>query len=394
MGSAKKILILGGGYYNVPLIRRSVELGYYTIVGGIAGNYPGYDMADLWVDVDVFNKEAVLAVAKKNGVDAVYATGSDTVMPTIGYVNDCLHLIGPTADCVLAATNKAEMKKHFLSAGVRTAAYRKITTQEEAIDFANTHSYPVVLKVVDACGGRGIAIVHSEEELLRDYPIVCRETHLGYMIVEEYIRGEEFGAQAFVQNGALVFVMPHGDIVHHGLTDVPVGHYAPYERTDELMADIEEQLYLCIKALGIQTAPINADFILSNGKVYVLEIGVRAGATCLPELVSCHYDIDYYAYLLRMCLGEETHFAAQPRSACWVETLQTEQSGIVKSISLPSLPADVQEFNLYPQVGEKVHPFRTAYDRIGTLVLKGESVAYLKALRDSIIQGIRIEVEK
>ena len=60
---------------------------------------------------------------------------------------------------------------------------------------------------------------------------VFDESILGidYIIIEQYVKGVEFGAQAYVKNGQLTFVMPHGDMVHHGLTDIPVGHYAPYE---------------------------------------------------------------------------------------------------------------------------------------------------------------------
>lgn len=390
MVEKKTIMILGGGYYNLPLIKKAVELGYFTVVCGIPGNYPGYKVANLWLNVDTFNRQAILKVAKQYHIDAICATGADTVMPTIGYVNEQLRLIGPTTDSIFAATNKLEMKKRFIAHGVRTAAYQQVSTLEEAISFANVHTYPVVLKVVDACGGRGIAIVHNEDELIKDYDVVRKETNLKYLIIEEFVKGEEFGAQAFVRNGELTFVMPHGDIVYHGLTDVPVGHYAPYERAAELNDDIREQLYLCIKALGIDNTAINADFILSNGKVYVLEIGARAGATCLPELVSCYYDVDYYEFLLRMSVGEDIPFPKEPKYASWVETLQTQQNGIVKSIEIPILPKEVQEFNLYPKEGDVVRPFRNAYDRIGTLVMKGENLNDLKVIRDRIVEEIKI----
>ena len=38
----KKILILGAGIYQVPLIRTAKKLGLYTIVASIPGTYPGF----------------------------------------------------------------------------------------------------------------------------------------------------------------------------------------------------------------------------------------------------------------------------------------------------------------------------------------------------------------
>ena len=38
----KKILILGAGIYQVPLIKKVKDLGHYAIVSSIPGNYPGF----------------------------------------------------------------------------------------------------------------------------------------------------------------------------------------------------------------------------------------------------------------------------------------------------------------------------------------------------------------
>ena len=42
----KKILILGAGIYQVPLIKTAKRMGLYTIVASIPGNYPGFELAD------------------------------------------------------------------------------------------------------------------------------------------------------------------------------------------------------------------------------------------------------------------------------------------------------------------------------------------------------------
>lgn len=384
----KSVMILGGGYYQLPLIKKSVDLGFNTIVCGIEGNYPGYKYATEWVNVDTFDKDAILNVAKEKGIDGILLCGTDSCMPTIGYVCDQLNLIGPSEQATLNASNKSLMKACFKEYGVRTADYKKIQTQEEALEFANEHNYPVVLKVVDASGSKGVAIVKNEDELKSEYPEVIKATKLPYIIVEEFISGEEFGAQAFVRDSELTFVMPHGDIVFHGVTDVPIGHYAPYERENDIIDDVTEQLQLCVKALGINNTAINADFIFSNGKVYVLEIGARAGATCLPELVSNYYGINYYEYLLRQCVGEPMEFVYTDKNASWVETLISTKSGIVETIEIGDMPTETISYDIYPQKGDEVHEFRNAYDRIGTLILKGKDIPGLRRTSENIRKNI------
>ena len=278
------------------------------------------------------------------------------------------------------------MKACFKQYGVRTAEYEKICSLEEAEIFAQKHRYPVVLKVVDASGSRGIAIIKNEEELHNQYPKIILETKKDYIIIEEFVKGKEFGAQSFVRNGQLTFIMPHGDMVFHSDTDVPVGHYAPFE--DDVIDDIKTQLELCVKALGIDNTAINADFILCNGKVYVLEIGARAGATCLPELVTNYYGVDYYEYLLHQCLGDKFEFTPVCHTPSLVETLISDKTGVVDSLNIGELPKEVVSMEIYPKVGDTVSKFRNAFDRIGTLVLKGDNLQDLYKISSDIKNNV------
>lgn len=390
MDTQKKIMILGGGYYQLPLIKKSVELGYYTIVCGIAGNYPGYKYATKWYDVDTFDKESCLKIAQQEKIDGIVLCGTDAMMTTLGFIVDQLKLKGPSEKSCIYSTNKALMKERFLQYNVRTANYRRISSIDSAIDFAQEYSFPVVLKVVDGCGGKGIAIIKDISELSKTFPILQRETNKNYLIIEQYICGEEFGAQAFVSNGELEFIMPHGDMVYHSATDIPIGHYAPYEKTGIVKKDVKEQLLRSINALGIDNTAINADFILSKGKVYVLEIGARAGATCLPELVSLFYGQDYYEYLLRKCVGENTSFFKfSENNPSLVETLISAKSGVLKRINHKVLPKEIVSLNIYLKEGDKVSSFKTAYDRIGTFTMKGDSIKHLmetsKSVKDDLI---------
>lgn len=384
----KTIMILGGGYYQTPLIKRSVELGYHTVVCGIQGNYPGYSKADKWIDVDTFDKEACLAVARNEKIDGVIVCGTDAVMPTIGYIVDNLNLPGPSYRSTILASNKAEMKAAFKATGVRTADYEKIRSVEEADAFALSHSFPVVLKIVDASGSRGVEIIKSRDSLFEHFDAIKALSNKDYLVIEEFISGIEFGAQAFVRDGQIQFIMPHGDILFHSQTDVPIGHYAPFEHADGIEDDIRRQLELCIKALGIDNTAINADFMLKDGHVYVIEIGARAGATCLPELVSVHMGFDYYEYLLRNCVGEKMSVPHNEMVPALVETLISKRSGVVKHSKPFDAPKEVVSFDIYPKSGDKISAFRNAFDRIGTVVMKGGDIPYLISLSKKILTEV------
>lgn len=384
----KTIMILGGGRYQLPLIRTARESGCRVLVIGWPGNFPGYALASKWYNVDIMDTDEVIRIAREEKIDGIVGCGSDFILPTIGRVVDALGLPGASYQSSIVASDKALMKQAFAVQDVRTAQFKKITSSEEALTAAQEMNYPVVLKIVDGSGSKGVTVCRNAQELKQAYQDNSALTHSPYMVVEQFIDGEEFGAQAYVCKGKLQFAMIHGDIVFHGKSGIPVGHYAP-AMTDYagLQKDVEEQLKRAIKALDIDNCAINADFILHEGKVYVLEIGARAGATCLPELVSECYGINYYEYLLRGACGLALPMISNiSLSPALVYMLFSKQTGCVAALEKPEIP-EIIAFELYPKIGEEVHAFRTAYDRIGHLVMRGKSMKELLKSFQNNIEG-------
>ena len=71
----KKLMIMGAGIYQVPLIKTAKEMGIHTIAVSIPGNYPGFAWADEVLHINTVDSEAVLAAAKERGIDGI-CTGS------------------------------------------------------------------------------------------------------------------------------------------------------------------------------------------------------------------------------------------------------------------------------------------------------------------------------
>ena len=61
----------------------------------------------------------------------------------------------------------------------------------------------LIFKSVDASGSRGITRVDSYEECDSAIQYVKENTRKDYFLIEEFVEGEEFGAQAFVYNGEM-----------------------------------------------------------------------------------------------------------------------------------------------------------------------------------------------
>lgn len=394
----KKIMILGAGIYQVPLIKTAKRLGIYSIVVSIKGKYPGFELADKIYYEDTTDYETILEIAKKEQIDGIVTVGTDVAVITIGKVCDELGLCGLTFEAAKIAANKLLMKTKYEEYGVRTAKFRKIPLEtSDVADRLSALSFPLIFKSVDSSGSRGIVRVDSEAEFDAAIQSVRENTRSDYYIVEEFIEGEEFGAQAFVYKGEVRFILPHGDYVFQGDTGVPIGHFAPYDLKESVVKDALYQLSGAIRAMGLDNCAINADFILKDDKTYVLEIGGRSGATCLAELVSIYYDFDYYEKILRCSLGEDVAFecdrAAVPNASMLLRSEKT--SGIIESqINRNPENPNIYEVQFDYKPGDHVEKFRVGPHRIGHVITKGSTIEQAVDALEKALENIEINIVK
>ena len=394
MSENRKILILGAGKYQLPLIKKAKEMGLFVIVASIKGNYPGFKFADKVYFVSTTDSEKVLGIAKTEKIDAVCTSGTDEALVTLGTVCDYLELPGITKDAAVLSTNKKLMKEAFRIGNVSTPKFKTVSTIKDCLAVYDEINAPLIFKAVDSSGSRGIIKVEQREEVSNAIKYVHQTTDLPYFIIEEFIDGVEFGVQTAVVNGEIQFIMPHGDILFHGKTNVPVGHYVPLNFNDEIFHQIKLQIDLSVKALGLTTCAVNADFILKGNQVYVLEVNARAGATCLPELVSEYYRFDYNQYLLKMSLGEKEVFPQKKGSPCGNLLYCPKKSGSFNSVRIKNR----DQYQIIEEVidyakGDQIKKFEVALDRVGHVIIKGKSVQEVIKKLDQLIIDINIVIE-
>lgn len=384
------ILILGAGTYQVPLIQAVKQLGYRAIVASTPGRYPGFKIADEVAYIDTRDVDKLLSYAQEKKIAAVVSACTDVSMPALGAINEEMGLAGIGRRTAYLSTNKIAMKNAFIDYGVKTARFEVLkvdSAEPESVDLVATKiGYPVIMKAIDSSGSRGITIINSKEDIPRAIDNMKNSTHSNEYLIEELLEGIEFGIQAFVQNGKIEFVMPHGDMLFHGSTAVPMGHYVPYG--DQRLRDrarIETER--AVQALGIENGALNIDAILMDDEVYIFEVGARAGATCLPELVSERYQMNYYEVLVRQALGETVAIPNETEVSVAGLILCPERTGVVQDVNL-----DDERVNITLDVnpGDEVREFKVGPDRIGQVVVVSDSHNALKKNLNSAIKRIHV----
>ena len=86
----KKIMILGAGIYQVPLILKAKEMGLYTLVVSYPGPYPGFALADECLYLDTRDEAGILKAAREKEIQGICTTGTDVAIRTLGHTAELL----------------------------------------------------------------------------------------------------------------------------------------------------------------------------------------------------------------------------------------------------------------------------------------------------------------
>ena len=395
----KKFMILGATYTQIPLIEAGKKRGYHTICATIPGDYPAIPYADEICYVDISNPKAVLEKAQELQIDGIATCCMDLPVRAVGYVSEKMGLCGLTENAALLSNQKMLMKDAFVKGGVKSPLYRKVSSEAELEQAWNELPQPVILKAVDLQASRGIYVCRSFEDLKTAYHEAMQLTREDFCIVEQFVKGIDIGAQAFVYNGEILFILPHNDEVFVGSANKPIGHSAPLLASDDVVAETKKQCELAIRALGLNNCAVNIDLIKTDdGEIYMIELTGRVGATCLPELVALYFDIDYYKMIAMMAMGEDPRpvFENRPgtETANASRFLMADKAGVLKElVNNNPESADLALMDIYVKPGDKVKPFEDGKDRIGQVVVTGENLDICFKRLDEIGENVTLKYE-
>ena len=143
-----------------------------------------------------------MRLQKKSASKGLSLQEPDVCMKTVGRVCDAMGLNGLSYEASKVAVDKMLMKSRYEEYGVRTARFRRVSFSDTDISKTiRDLNFPLIFKSVDSSGSRGIIRVNSSDEFTSSMDYVRENTRKDYFLVEEFIEGEEFGAQAFAYDG-------------------------------------------------------------------------------------------------------------------------------------------------------------------------------------------------
>ncbi|MDO4190162.1 MAG: ATP-grasp domain-containing protein [Bacteroidales bacterium] len=375
----KKLMLLGGIRYLLPVIKAAHEQGYYVITADYLPNNIAHKYSDEYVNVSIIDKEAVLKVAQEKQIDGIMSFGVDPGVVSASYVQNKMGLpsFGPF-ESVEILQNKDRFRAFLTEHGFNVPWAFGFSSKDEAWNARSKFAYPLIVKPTDSAGSKGCTRVDDEDHLMAAIDYAFKYTISGHIIIEEFLekKGCSSDTDSYSYDGKLQFVSFNAQRFDANATNpyTPAAFSWPSTFTQEEEAYLTNEIQRLITLLHLKTCVYNIEVRVSpNGKPYIMELTPRGGGNRLCEMVRYATGVDMITAITRAIVGDEpAPIQQKPYNGHWAEIiLHADNEGDFVGLEIdPSLPAEVVERDLWVEPGDHVHGFEAANDAIGTLVLR------------------------
>ena len=291
----KKIMAANRGEIAIRIFRACTELGIATVAiysdedrlslhrykadeAYLIGQ--GKGPIDAYLGID-----EIIDLARKKDVDAIhpgYGFLSENAEFSAACERAGIAFIGPTPDVKRRLGDKVSGRQVAIEAGVPIVpgTENPVETDEEALIFAKSAGYPIIVKASSGGGGRGMRVVQNKKELLEGLKSAASEAQAAFgdatVFLEKYILNPKHIEVQILGD-------KYGNLVHFYERDCSIQrrHQKVIEIAPSLDLSPEKREELCAYALKLAKS-VNysnagtVEFLLDKeGKFYFIEVNPR-----------------------------------------------------------------------------------------------------------------------
>ena len=400
----KKVMILGAGRGQIPLMDLCHKYGAYVIAVSPKGNYPGFNFCDEALYEDVKNKEAVLAKAQELSIDAIISDQLDQAVPTVAYVAEKMGLSGITCDVAKKFTDKFYMHQCARLLNINVPESFLLHNLEEAENVIKKRqlSFPLIMKPVDGSASNGVIKVDSLDEIRLHFEYSQHFSKSKCVVLERFIEGKEFVVEAYTHNYVVCNLM----VGHRDYFDIP-GMFIPgatvFQDAEHIESELEKKLMVLNKKLvegfGLKFGITHGEFLVEKGtgKIYLVEIAARGGGVFISsEIIPASTGVNANELLVKDVLNiYEENIKIRKGSAAYFCYLLPE--GVVTKIDgcdkIKKIPGVSRAFFDNVAIGMPLGPIKDKSSRKGPVIVQGKSKEACYQVIDKVKSNLQIEVE-
>jgi len=287
-----KVLVLGSGpirigqgiefdYCSVHSAWALREEGYESI---IINNNPetvstDFDTADKLYFEPLTVEDVCGVIDKEKPAGVVVQFGGQTAINLAGSLAKAgIKILGTPVEAIDAAEDREKFDQLLNDLGIARPQGQTVCSVPAAREAARQIGFPVLVRPSYVLGGRAMEIVYSEEELVHYMKTAVQASPEHPVLIDKYMQGIEVEVDAIGDGHDVLIpgIMQHIERagVHSGDSIAVYPAALPTAVLEEIVVNTRK----IAKALKVQGL-INIQYVIYQGKVYVLEVNPRSSRT-------------------------------------------------------------------------------------------------------------------
>lgn len=393
-----KVLVVGGGKWQVPIVKKAKELGCEVVCTNLYEDSPAFEFSDHNYVANVLDKEKNLEIAKKHNIDCAITDQSDIAVNTVAFINETLGLNGVGVDIASLFTNKYKMREVLKVDGLYHPKYKLCRSIDELKEFFNVVNSSIIIKPIDSQSSRGVRIIKNYEEIEESYNYTIEHCKENTFIAEEFIDGIELTVEGYkFKNGthhtfAVSKKSYFKDII--GVAD-SLQYQPTFEEFDvNEIKSINDQLFE-----DVPFAITHVEYKFYNEKIYLIEAAIRGGGTKVSStLISTVSGYDVNSFLIQNALGKDIEFIQSDyKNKYAILKFFSFAGGIVKEIfgtEKLATNSNVIDFELEFKIGDKLLPPTDDRSRVGYFIAQACTLEELNLIVEYTERTIQVKIEE
>lgn len=398
----KKLMLLGGMRYLVPVIEAAHKLGVYVITCDYLPNNIAHKYSDEYCNVSILEKDKVLEKAKELKIDGILSFACDPGVVTAAYVAEKMGLpsSGPY-ESVEILQNKGKFRKFLTENNFNVPVAKQYTDIETALNDTEMFNWPVIVKPTDSAGSKGVTKVEEKDKLKDAINYALKFSHSNEFIIEDFLEkvGDSSDCDSFSIDGKLKFVSFSAQKFDENCENpyTPAAFTWPASISKIYQEELTNEIQRLLTLLNMKSSIYNIETReCTNGKAYIMECSPRGGGNRLAEMVRYMTGVDMITNIVKVALGMETDNIKQKEiKDNWAEIiLHSEKEGIFEKLWISEeISSNIVENDLWIETGTHVGGFSGANEAIGTMVLKFDSEIQMNNVLNNQNNYIKVFVD-
>lgn len=301
----KKLAVIGASYLQLPLVRKAQQMGLEVHCFAWADGAVCKDDADYYYPIDVKEKEQILEVCKRVGINGITTIAADLPVPTINYVAGRMGLISNSDKYSATTTNKFLMRQCFMENGIPSPKFTLVSSDGD-YDNIRGFEFPLIVKPTDRSGSKGVEKILDPVQLDEAVKRAQKESFRNEAIIEEFVTGNEISVESISFEGKHYILQITDKVTTGAPFFVELEHHQPSSLSIDTQEQVKKIVLKALDALHIKYGASHSELkITENGDIKVIEIGARMGGDFIgSDLVKLSTGYDFLKGVIEVALGD------------------------------------------------------------------------------------------